>query len=126
MLEAELARQQDSRAAAFQELIEQLLIEPPGPMGIRIRQTRSIRRLNPQVTQLTLAGGQAPADLPQRMGPPQLAEQHGHTLAPTGEAAGVALGLGLPHQALEFPAGEQLQELAEDATDLAHGWASWV
>lgn len=80
-------------------------------MGIRIRQDRPIRRLNPQVTQLALRGGQAPSNLEQRMGSAQLAEQHGHTLASTGESSGVALGLCLSYQEIEFPAGEQWQEL---------------
>jgi hypothetical protein len=42
-------------------------------------------------------------------------------LAPTGEAPGVAFGLLLLDGPLEFDAGEQLQQLAENAAYSIHG-----
>src|SRR5205807_2401302 len=50
-------------------------------------------RLNPEMRELALATGEAATDLAQRMRSPELAEQHGHELAPTCEAACVPLGL---------------------------------
>jgi hypothetical protein len=44
-----------------------------------------------------------------------MAEQHGRELAPTGEAASVALGPVFDDGSLELRAGKQLQHLAENA-----------
>src|ERR1035437_9378451 len=49
------------------------------------------------------------------MRPSQLAKQHGHELAPTGEAPRVPLGLVLLDRLLELPAREQLQRLRKNA-----------
>jgi hypothetical protein len=49
------------------------------------------------------------------MRPSQLAEQHGHELAPTRETPRVPLGLVLLDRLLEFPAREKLQHLRENA-----------
>ena len=62
-------------------------------MRIRVGQRRPRRRVNPQMRQLPFATGQAAADLPQRVRPTQLAEQHRDELAPTREPARMALGL---------------------------------
>src|SRR5229473_3011644 len=50
----------------------------------------------------------------------QLAKQHGHELAPTGEAPRVPLGLVLLDCSLELPARKQLQYLREDAAYFVH------
>src|ERR1035437_5260745 len=49
------------------------------------------------------------------MRPSQLAKQHGHELAPTGETPRVPLGLVLLDRLLELPAREQLQHLRKNA-----------
>jgi hypothetical protein len=53
--------------------------------------------------------------------PTQLAEQHGHELAPTSKAAGVAFSFMLPDCGLELHAGKQLQQLTENAAYSIHG-----
>jgi hypothetical protein len=58
--------------------------------------------------QLSLAARPTTTDLAQRMRPAQLAKQHGHELAPTGEPASVPLGLVFLHRVFEFPTREKL------------------
>jgi hypothetical protein len=65
--------------------------------------------------QLPLAARQAAANLAQGMRPSQLAKQHGHELAPTGETPRVPFGLVLLDRLLEFPAREKLQYLRKNA-----------
>ena len=89
-------------------------------VGVGQRRFRR-RRRQPQMVELALGGAQTLRDLGQAVRPAQLTEQHGHELAPAGEAAGVALGMVLLHRLLEFAAGEQLQELAEYAAYSVHG-----
>jgi hypothetical protein len=50
-----------------------------------------------------------------------VAEEHGHELAPAGEAMGMALGALLHDGALKLLAGKQLQHLAENAGYSCHG-----
>jgi hypothetical protein len=59
--------------------------------------------------QFALAASQAVADLAQRIGVGQLAEQHGHELGPAGEALGVAFGLVIPDQQSERRDGKMIQ-----------------
>jgi hypothetical protein len=46
--------------------------------------------------ELAFRGSESAANLAQGLGASQLAEQHGHELSPTAEAAGVSFGLVLP------------------------------
>ena len=124
--EAEFPRQGHRGTTPRPQGGEPLRVERPRPMLLRLRRARPARRLKAQVVERACAGGQAPADRPERMGPAQRAAQHGPTLPPTGEPAGVALGLGLPHETLARPAGEHWQAWAEEAPDVAHGGASGV
>jgi hypothetical protein len=71
--------------------------------------------------ELTFAAPQSPADLAQRVGAAELAEQHRHELPPAGEPAGMALGVRPRHQRLELGARKQLEELAEHAAESTHG-----
>ena len=73
------------------------------------------------MAQLAFAGGQPAADLAQRLRTRQLAEEHGHELAPAGEVAGVALGFVLAHCGLKLGARKQLQHLTENAGYSDHG-----
>ena len=68
---------------------------------------------NAQMFQLAFATGQASTDLAQRVRPRELTEQHGHELAPTGEAASVPPGPMPPHSLLELDAREQLRKLSK-------------
>jgi hypothetical protein len=54
-------------------------------------------------------------DFAQRIGAPELAEQHGHELSPASRALGSALGGVPPHQCGKLGAGEMLEELIEQA-----------
>ena len=69
----------------------------------------------PQVPQLAFAGGQPATNLAQRLGPPQVAEEHGHELAPATEPSGMTLGPMLEDRLFKLVAGKQLQHLAENA-----------
>src|SRR6266849_1528801 len=50
----------------------------------------------------------------------QLAKQHGHKLAPTGEAPRVPLGLVLLDRLFEIPARKKLQHLRKNAAYFVH------
>jgi len=73
------------------------------------------------VLQLAFAAAQPAADLSQRMGAPELAEQHGDELPPAREAARMALRVRPLHQGLELCPRKQLEQLAEHAGESAHG-----
>src|ERR1039458_9665952 len=75
---------------------------------------------HPQMLQLPLATRQAAANLAQRMRLSQLAKQHGHELAPTGETPRVPFSLVLLDRLFEIPAREQLQHLRENAAYFVH------
>jgi hypothetical protein len=63
-------------------------------MLVGIRQGGLVRSLiDAEMDQLAQTAGQPVADLAQRIGVAQLAEQHGHELGPTIETLGCALGL---------------------------------
>jgi hypothetical protein len=55
------------------------------------------------------------------MGSTQLAEQHGHELAPTGKTARVALRLMLLDGGFKLDSRKQLQQLAENTAYSIHG-----
>jgi len=55
------------------------------------------------------------------MGPAELAEQHGHKLAPAGEAPGMPFGVGPLDQRLELCPRKELEELPKHAAESTHG-----
>jgi hypothetical protein len=55
------------------------------------------------------------------MRPTQLAEKHGHELAPTSKATSVALGLMLANRCFKLDTRKQLQQLTENAAYSIHG-----
>jgi hypothetical protein len=63
-----------------------------------------------QMFELALATAPPAADSPQRMGAAEVTEQHGHELAPAGEAPDVALRVGPLDQSPKFSARKQLEE----------------
>ena len=122
VLEAEAAPGGGRGLAAGQQRLEHAPVELPGPMLVGVGQGGAGRGGDAQVGQLAFAAGQPPADLPQGVRPAELTEQHGHELAPAGEAAGMALGPVLLDQGLKLGAREELEQLAEDAGESLHGW----
>jgi hypothetical protein len=50
----------------------------------------------------------------------ELAEEHRDKLAPTGESAGMSLGVGFPHRFLELDAGKEVEQLIENTAESAH------
>jgi hypothetical protein len=71
--------------------------------------------------ELAFAGSQAATNLAQGLRAAQMAEQHGHKLAPTTEPAGVALGFVLADCGLKLDSRKQLQHLTENAACSIHG-----
>ena len=61
------------------------------------------------------------ANFSQAMGPTQLAERHGHELAPTGKPARVALPLMLLDGSFKLDSRKQLQQLDENTAYSIHG-----
>lgn len=90
-------------------------------MLVGVRQSGLVGSLaNAEMHQLAQAAGKPIADLAQRIGMAQLAEQHGHELGPAVEALGRALGFMLFDQAGEFQTGKMMQQLIEQTRDLYH------
>jgi hypothetical protein len=60
------------------------------------------------VFQFALAGSEAVGDFAKGVSFSQLAEEHGDELVPAGEASGMAFGVGLFDEFLEFMLGKEL------------------
>ena len=58
--------------------------------------------------QFALTGFEAVSDFAKGVGSSQLTEEHGDELAPAGESPGVAFGVGLFDELLEFMSGKEL------------------
>jgi hypothetical protein len=95
--------------APIEELKENLLIELPWTVLIRIRQGGMARSRNTQMLQLPLAASETSGNLTQSMGAAQLTKQHGHKLTPTRESFAMTLGLGDSDQVLKLRTRKQLQ-----------------
>ena len=94
--------------ASFKEANKDLLIKFPWTMFIGIGQGGMARRRNAQMLQLTLTASKTPGNLTEGMGPAQLAEQHGHKLAPTRESFRITFGMGFFHHVLELDSLKKL------------------
>ena len=71
------------RAAPVKGIIEKILVQLPGAMGIGIRQGGFIRCLfHSQMPHFAQTAGQTAADFSQAFGLGDLAEQHGNELIP--------------------------------------------
>jgi hypothetical protein len=115
VLEAEAVPLGDFAAAA-EQLIKHAAVQLPGAVFVGVSQGGAFGGVGqPEMPQLAFAGGQAAANLAQRLRSPQVTEQHGHELPPTAKSAGMALGAVLDHGAFKLGTGKQLQHLAENA-----------
>src|SRR6202011_822406 len=77
--------------------------------------------LQSQVLQFPHRCAQSATNLTQRLGPPQVAEQHGDELAPALESTGMAIRLVLFDGRFEFQPGKQLQKLRKNTAYSIHG-----
>src|ERR1700682_701317 len=77
--------------------------------------------LQSQVLQFPHRSAQSATNLTQRLGPPQVAEQHGDELAPALESTGMAIRVVLFDGRFEFQPGKQLQKLRKNAAYSIHG-----
>ena len=73
---------------------------------------------NPHMHQSAQAAAQAVADLAQRIGAPELTEQHRDELRPAGKALGVTLRGVLLDQCGELGPGKMLEQLIEETRNL--------
>jgi len=71
--------------------------------------------------QLPLAGCQPAANLAQRLGPAQLAEQHGDQLSPTAESAPMPFGFMFTRRCVKAGSRNELQNLRENAAYSTQG-----
>jgi hypothetical protein len=66
----------------------------PRAVFVGVGKSRSCgRAVEPEMAEFAFAAGQPTADFPQRVGPPQLAEQHTDQLCPAAEAVRVTLSV---------------------------------
>ena len=87
---------------------EEFLIERPGAVFVGIGQGGAARGRNSQMLQFAFAAFQATGDFSERVGSSQVAEEHGHELAPTSKPAGVAFGMSLFDGPMEFISWKEL------------------
>jgi len=73
------------------------------------------------MSQFAFTGRQPLAYFSQRSRRSELAEHHGHKLAPTGKTAGVPFGMVLFHGLLKLVSWEQLEQLGKNAAYSIHG-----
>jgi hypothetical protein len=91
-----LAGHQD--LALRQQLLEHRALQLPRPMLIGVGQGGARRsRGQPQMTKFPFAGSQTPTNFAQRLGVPQLTEEHGDELAPASETSSMTLRVVLAH-----------------------------
>jgi len=95
-------------AASLQELEEYRLVEFPGAVFIGIGQGGPAGGSDSQMLQFSLTASQPPGDLPERVGSSQLAEEHGHKLAPRAKSSAMSFGFGLFHSLDKFDFGKKL------------------
>jgi len=78
---------------------------------------------DPEMNQFAQAAAQTIADLTQRVGMGELAEQHRHQLRPATEAFGAPFGLVLLDQRSELGARKMLEQLIEQ-TGCLYDWSA--
>jgi hypothetical protein len=95
--------------ALGEQLAEHFFIKLPWPVliGVGQRGTRGSLRQT-QMPQLAFARRQSTTNFAQRLGRPELTEQHGHKLSPTAEAAGMPFGFMLANRRVKSSSRNQL------------------
>jgi hypothetical protein len=118
VLEAELvlARPEASlRPKPLRHRPEQVFEQVRGTVDVGVREIGLARAgTNAQMYEFAQAALKAIADLAQRIGAGQLAEQHGGEVRPGREALGAVLGLVLVDQPGEFVARDLFEQLTEE------------
>src|SRR2546427_8536922 len=113
------------RLALRQQLLEHRLVERPRSVRVGVGERRPLRGIGKaQVFELALAARQTPADLAEAVGAAELAEEHGDELTPARKPLGGVIGTMLFDCLLELKAGEEREQLSEDARKTLHGRAS--
>lgn len=110
-------------ATAREQLVEHLLVEPPRAVGVGVGQRGAVRCGDAQVRESALTAREAAADLAERIRPAHLAALHGDDLAPTGDAARMPLGRCRHDGLVKFRSRNELEQLAEDASESRQGVA---
>lgn len=79
---------------SVKQLIEEIPVHLPGPLGIRIAECGLLGRIpKAQVLDLSHTAGKTAADLPYALGLCQLAKQHGNEVRPGAESLRMLLGI---------------------------------
>ena len=110
--------------AAGEQLLEELLIQRGWPGGVGMGQRGMGRGADAEMGQLSAAGAQAVADLPQAFRLDKMEVEHRDALVPTGERLAVAVGPRRADQTVEGRARHRVQELREQAGIISHGMDS--
>ena len=108
ILEPEFPLPIDLAPACLVQGKEELLVQFPGTMFIGLRQSRTIRYGHPEMLQLAFTAPESVRNFPQRMGSPQLIEQHGDELTPTGESSSMTLCPSPLEEPLKLPPRKKL------------------
>jgi hypothetical protein len=108
VLKPELLFGLDLALASFEELHKDSLVELPGSVPIGISQGGTTGGGDAQMFQFTLAAPKPSGNFPERMGTAQLAEKHGHKLAPASKSTSMPFGFGLLHGLLELDSRKHL------------------
>ena len=98
----------DLNPAPAKEFQKDMLIKFPGTMFVGISQGGMTRSADAQVFEFAFATSETSGNLPEGIGPPQLTEEHGHKLAPTGESFGMTFSTGVFHHVLELDSWKKL------------------
>ena len=107
--------------ATAEDVIEEGLVQLPGPMGIGIGQRGPRRRpTDAEVDQLPESGVQAAADFAQRACAAHLTKEHGHEMIPAAEPLGRSLSGVLPDGTREVRAIDQGENLRKATGDSDH------
>jgi hypothetical protein len=122
VLEAEFvfAQTQDLLLAkARQSGLEEIFKQRRRPVLVGVGQRRTARRFqDAEMDQFAEAAGQTVADLAQRIGAAELAEQHRDELRPAGKTLGGPLGVVFLDQRPELVAGKMMEQLIEQTRGL--------
>ncbi len=108
----------------WQRGVKQILVQLGGPVFVGIGKGGFIGGLgDAQMNQFAQATAQAVANLAQRIGVGELAEQHRDQLRPAAKAFGAPFRIVFFDQCCELRPGKMLEQLIEQTRDLYDGFA---